>query len=147
MSSCTYTDKSSGHNVSTRIKALCMENSIGICALSMCMENQHMCAQHILEPAWTSSQSDQILHSVFIGELWISDFLVCTTKTLVSLGECPGWSESLLNAHIIPLALTDPFQKYEFEKYQHYSTCISMYRKSSTNSYRHNYSCCDLWLI
>ena len=58
-----------------------------------------MCAQRRLRSAWTSSQSDQSLrcpHEESLGLKLPSDR---TSKTLIRLGRCPGWSESSLGAY------------------------------------------------
>ena len=52
-----------------------------------------MCAQRRLRSAWASTQSDQSLrcpHEESSGPLLLIE---CTTKTLIRLGGCPGWSQ------------------------------------------------------
>ena len=60
-----------------------------------------MCAQRRLRSAWASAQSDQSLScppkEIFGPKLYTER----TAKTLIRLGGCPGWSESLLGAHAI----------------------------------------------
>ena len=60
-----------------------------------------VCAQRRLRSAcsWASAQSDQSLrcpHEETLGPLLPTKR---TAKTLIRLGGCPGWSESLLGAH------------------------------------------------
>ena len=64
-----------------------------------------MCAQRRLRSAWASAQSDQSLRCPHGGSLgpWLP--IERTVKTLISLGGCPGWSESSLVAHTILLVL------------------------------------------
>ena len=49
------------------------------------------------------AQSDQSLRCALNGYLKIQCFFMRTAKTLIRLGGCPGWSESLLGAHVILL--------------------------------------------
>ena len=58
-----------------------------------------MCAQQRLRSAWASAQSDQSLRCALSGWLRTQAFFMRTAKTLIRLGECPGWSESSLGAH------------------------------------------------
>ena len=55
--------------------------------------------QQRLRLFWPSAQSDQRLHCVLNGQLWAQGFFMRTAKTLIRLGGCPGWSESLLGTH------------------------------------------------
>ena len=56
-----------------------------------------LCAQRRLRSAWASAQSEQSSLSAWrkLRSLPINR----TAKTLIRLGECPGWSESSLGAH------------------------------------------------
>ena len=65
-----------------------------------------LCAQQRLGSAWASTQSDQSLCCVLNGSLRTRAFFMRTSKTLIRLGGCPGWSESLLGAHAILLVLS-----------------------------------------
>ena len=56
--------------------------------------------------AWASAQSDQSLHCPHEETLGPQLPIEHTTKTLISLGGCPGWSESSLGAQIILLVLS-----------------------------------------
>ena len=59
-----------------------------------------VCAQRRLRSAWASAQSDPSLrcpHEEKLGSL--ATHWARTAKTRVSLGGCPGWSESSLVAH------------------------------------------------
>ena len=56
-----------------------------------------MCAQRRLRSAWASTQSDQSLLSVR-RKLESLAIHWAPAKTLIRLGGCPGWSESLLGA-------------------------------------------------
>ena len=58
-----------------------------------------LCSQRRLRSAWASAQSDQSLRCGLNGELRTQAFFMLTAKTLIRLGGCPGWSESLLGAH------------------------------------------------
>ena len=72
--------------------------------LSRLWQNQQngMCAQQRLRLAWASAQSEQ---SLLKKALVLSNPL-STAKTLIRLGGCPGWSESLLGPHAILLVLS-----------------------------------------
>ena len=59
-----------------------------------------------LRSAWASAQSDQSLRCALVGWLRTQSVFIRTAKTLIRLGECPGWSESLLGAHAILLVLS-----------------------------------------
>ena len=61
-------------------------------------QQNDMCAQQRLRSAWASAQSDQSLPCALSGELRTQGFFMWTAKTLIRLGGCPGWSESLLGA-------------------------------------------------
>ena len=65
-----------------------------------------MCAQRRLSSAWASTQSDQSLRCPLeeILDPYLS--IKRTTKTLIRLGGCPGWSESSLGAHGILFVLS-----------------------------------------
>ena len=64
-----------------------------------------LCAQQRLRSAWASTQSDQCLRCALNGELRIQAFFMRTMKTLIRLGRCTGWSESLQGTHAIMLVL------------------------------------------
>ena len=59
--------------------------------------------QQIFRSAWASAQSDQSLRSAFNREFRAQCFFMRTVKTLIRLGECPGWSESSLGTQVILL--------------------------------------------
>ena len=67
-----------------------------------------LCAQRRLRSACASVQSDQssTLRCALIGKLRTQCFFMLTTKTLIRLGECPGWSVSSLCSHVILLVLS-----------------------------------------
>ena len=65
-----------------------------------------LCAQRRLRSAWASAQCDQSLSCALNGQLRTQAFFMRTAKTLIRLGECPGWSESSLSAQIILLVLS-----------------------------------------
>ena len=72
----------------------------GILKWATSWQNQQngMCTQQRLRSAWASAQSDQSLccpHEERLGP-WLP--IERTTKTLIRLGGCPGWSESSLGA-------------------------------------------------
>ena len=58
-----------------------------------------MCAQRWLRSAWASAQSEQSLRCPHEESLGPELPIERTAKTLISLGACPGWSESSLGAH------------------------------------------------
>ena len=58
-----------------------------------------LCAQRRLRSAWASAQSDQSLRWPHEESLAPKLPIERTAKTLIRLGGCPGWSESLLGAH------------------------------------------------
>ena len=58
-----------------------------------------LCAQRRLRSAWASAQSDQSLRCPPEESLGPKLPIERTTKTLIRLGGCPGWSESSLGAH------------------------------------------------
>ena len=63
------------------------------------VQQKWLCAQRRLRSAWASAQSDQSLrcpHEERLGP-WLPN--ECRVKTLIRLGRCPSWSESLLGAH------------------------------------------------
>ena len=51
-----------------------------------------MCTQRRLRSAWASAQSDQSLCCALYGWIRTQSFVMRTAKTLIRLGECPGWS-------------------------------------------------------
>ena len=53
-----------------------------------------------------SAQPDQSFHCALNEKLRIQGFFMRTAKTRISLGSCPGWSESSLGTHIILLILS-----------------------------------------
>ena len=55
-----------------------------------------MCAQQRLSSAWTTAQSDQSLRWPHQESLCPNLPIEPTAKTLIRLGRCPGWSESML---------------------------------------------------
>ena len=57
-----------------------------------------LCAQRRRRSAWASAVSDQSLRCALNGQLRTQGFLMRTAKTLITLGGCPGWSESSLDA-------------------------------------------------
>ena len=57
-----------------------------------------LCAQQRLRSASASAQSDQILRCPLNGYSRTQSSFMQTAKTLIRLGGCPGWSESLLGA-------------------------------------------------
>ena len=57
------------------------------------------CPQRRLRSAWASVQSDQSLRCALNGKLRTQSVFMRTAKTLIRLGWCPGWPESLLGAH------------------------------------------------
>ena len=69
-------------------------------------QQNDLCAQRRLRSAWASAQSDHRLgcpHEEALGPLLPIEH---TAKTPITLGRCPGWSESLLGPHIILLVLS-----------------------------------------
>ena len=65
-----------------------------------------MSAQQILRSAWASTQSDQSFrcpHEEALGPYLPQKH---TAETLIRLGGCPGWSESLLCTQLILLVLS-----------------------------------------
>ena len=69
-----------------------------IWATSWPSQQNGMCAQQRLISAWASVQSDQSLHCALSGLLRKQAFFMRTAKTLIRLGGCPDWSESLPDA-------------------------------------------------
>ena len=65
-----------------------------------------MCAQRRLRSSWTSAQSDQSFRCPHEESLGPYLPIERTSKTLIRLGGCPGWSESSLGAKIILLVLS-----------------------------------------
>ena len=81
------------------------------CIWAASWQNQQngMCAQRRLRSAWASAQSDLSLYCLpeeSLGPQLAINCIKRTAKTLIRLGECPGWSESLLCAQIILLVLS-----------------------------------------
>ena len=68
--------------------------------------NKMACAQRILRSTWASAQSDQSFRCPREESLgpWLP--FERTAKTLIRLGWCPGWSESLLGAQVILCVLS-----------------------------------------
>ena len=60
---------------------------------------QWLCVQQRLRSVWASSQSDQSLRCPHEATLGPQLSIEHTAKTLIRLGRCPGWFESLLGAH------------------------------------------------
>ena len=58
-----------------------------------------LCDQRRLISAWASAQSDQSLRCALSAYLRTQGIFMWTAKTLIRLGECPGWSESSLGAY------------------------------------------------
>ena len=57
-------------------------------------------------PSEDSDQPNQSLRCALNGQLKVQAFIMRTTKTLIRLGRCPGWSESSLGAQDILLVLS-----------------------------------------
>ena len=57
-----------------------------------------VCARQRLRSAWASAQSDQSLRCALNGYQRTKGFFMRTSKNLIRLGGCPGWSESSLGA-------------------------------------------------
>ena len=55
---------------------------------------------------WADAHSDQSLHCALNEKLRILSIFKRTVKTLIRLGGCPGWSESLLGAQTISLVIS-----------------------------------------
>ena len=66
--------------------------------MSRDMTKPTKCAQRRFRSAWASAQSEQSLRCALSGLLRTQTFFMRTAKTLIRLGECPGWSESSLGA-------------------------------------------------
>ena len=62
-------------------------------------QQKDLCTQQRLRSAWTSAQSDHSLCCALNGWLRTQGFFKRTAKTLIRLGTCQGWSESLLGAY------------------------------------------------
>ena len=74
--------------------------------------NKMTCAQRRFRSAWASAHlaslppsliSLRCLHEEALGH-WLP--IIRTAKTLIRLGGCPGWSESLLGAQVVLLVLS-----------------------------------------
>ena len=76
-----------------------------IWAASWQNQQNGMYAQRRLRSAWAFAQSDESFHCPHEGSLGPYLHIERTSKTLIRLGECPGWSESSLGAKIILLVL------------------------------------------
>ena len=78
-----------------------------IWAVAQQNQQNDFCTQQRLRSGWASTQSDPVW-SVFavcsVGSL-IPKVSSCGQQRLIRLGRCPGWSESLLGAHVILLVL------------------------------------------
>ena len=72
-----------------------------IWAASRQNQQNGMCTQRRLRSAWASAQSDQSLHCPHEESSGSKLPIERTSKTLIRLGRCPSWSESLLRAHAI----------------------------------------------
>ena len=59
-----------------------------------------MCVQRKFRSACAFAQSDQNPHWAHFGWILMQSFFMRTTKTLIRLGGCAGWSESPLGAHV-----------------------------------------------
>ena len=97
-----------------------------------------MCAQRRLTSAWTSAQSDQSLRCPHEESLspWLP--IERTTKTLIRLSGCPGWSESSLGsqsfgwfcheaAHIIRFSRRRVFKVFTVYGHDHHSYKLSFH--------------------
>ena len=62
-----------------------------------------MCVQRRLRSAWASAQSDQSFRCPHEEKLDPYLPIERASKTMITLGGCPGWSESSLGAKIILL--------------------------------------------
>ena len=70
-----------------------------IWAASWQNQQNGMCAQWRLRSAWSFAQSDEVF-AVRMTKPWILSYPQDhTEKSLIRLGNCPGWSESSLGAH------------------------------------------------
>ena len=69
-------------------------------------QQNDLCAQQRLRIALASTQSRQSLGCALTGQLRTQAFFMRTTKTLIRLGKCPGWSESSLGAQATLLVLS-----------------------------------------
>ena len=69
-------------------------------------QQNDLCAQRKLRSAWASSQSDQSQRCSPEAKLGPKLPTERTAKTLIRLGGCPGWSESLLGTKVILLVLS-----------------------------------------
>ena len=70
--------------------------------MSQARQNQQndLCTQLRLRSAWAYTQSGQSLCCQY-GETLSHYIFEHTVKTLIRLGECPGWSEPSLGAYVI----------------------------------------------
>ena len=75
-------------------------------AVSWQNQQNGMCVKQRLRSAWASIQSDQSLRCPHEESLGPYLPIEHTAKTLISLGGCPGWSESSLGAQTIWLVLS-----------------------------------------
>ena len=65
-----------------------------------------LCAQRRLRSAWASTQSHQSQRCPPEAKLGLKLLIEHAAKTLIRLGGCPGWSESLLGTKVILLVLS-----------------------------------------
>ena len=108
-----YHDKqTTSINNSSTIKKTCTLGNKAIKLHLMCVtmmnimeppqdKTNKMTVRPVNSSALASAQSDQSLCCAFNGKLRTQAFSMRTAKTLIRLGGCPGWSESLLGAHAI----------------------------------------------
>ena len=75
-------------------------------AVSWQNQQNDLCAQRRLRSACVSAQFDQSLRCPPKQTLGPQLPIERTAKTLIRLGRCPGWSESLLGAHAILLVVS-----------------------------------------
>ena len=59
-----------------------------------------MCVQRRFRSACAFAQTDQKLHQPHFRKPRMQSFFMWTTKTLIRLRGCAGWSESLLGTHV-----------------------------------------------
>ena len=69
-------------------------------------QQNDLCAQRGLKSAWASAQCDQSLRCPPEAKLGPKLPIERTSKTLIRLGGCPGWSESSLGTQVILLVLS-----------------------------------------
>ena len=88
------------------IPPLQSHSHFNIWAIARQNQQNDLCTQRRLRSAWASVQSDESLRSALNGQLRAQCFFMRPTKTLIRLGRCSGWSESLLGAKVILLVLS-----------------------------------------